>query len=92
MYELLAVTLGVVIGFALGGVRPAARAIAILVPLGILVGTAVSAAAGEIEISLGFLLFDTTQVTASALLTYVLRRVWQTHGTARGQQCNEQSR
>jgi hypothetical protein len=74
MYEVLAVTLGVLMGLGFSSVRPAARAVLMIVPLGIVVGAAVSALAGEIELSLGFLVFDTVQVTASALLVYVLGR------------------
>jgi hypothetical protein len=51
---------------------PAARAVPTIVPLGIAVGAAASALAGELEVSLAFLVFDTLQVTVSALLAYAL--------------------
>jgi hypothetical protein len=74
MYEVLAVALGVAIGGALRGMGPR-RAITLIVCLGVVVGAAVSAVAGELEVSLAFLAFDTFQVTGAALLTYVLARV-----------------
>jgi hypothetical protein len=73
MFEVLAVALGVGIGVAFRGVPPR-RAIPLLVCLGVVVGAAVSAAAGELEVSLAFLAFDTFQVAGAALLTYVLAR------------------
>ena len=73
MYEVLAVALGVAIGVAFRGMVPH-RAIPVVVCFGVVVGAAVSALAGELEISLAFLVFDTVQVTGAALLTYALAR------------------
>jgi len=73
MYEVLAVALGVAIGVTFRGVG-LRRAIPMVLCLGIVIGAAVSALAGELEVSLGFLAFDTSQVTGAALLTYVLAR------------------
>ena len=74
MYEALAVALGVAIGLAFRDMRPAAAAVAVIVPLGIAAGAAVSAMAGELEVSVGFLAFDTLQASGAAVLAYVLAR------------------
>jgi hypothetical protein len=80
MYEALAIALGVGIGLTFRDMRPAGRAVAVIIPLGIAAGAAVSAISGELEVSVGFLLFDTLQTTAAAMLTYVLARAWKHRG------------
>ena len=76
MYEVLAVALGVGIGLAFRDLRPAARALVVVIPLGIAAGAAVSALSGELEMSMGFLLFDTVQTSIAATLAYALARAW----------------
>ena len=71
MFEVLAIVVGVGLGAALRH-RPPGPAIMLIVPLGIVLGAGISALAGELELSAAFLLFDTLQVTVSAVLTYVL--------------------
>jgi hypothetical protein len=74
VYEVLAVALGVAIGLAFRGVSTR-RALPLIICLGLAAGAAVSALAGEIEVSLAFPAFDTIQTTGAALLTYALARV-----------------
>jgi hypothetical protein len=76
MYEVLAIALGVGIGLAFRAMRPAGRAVAVIIPIGIAAGAAVSAISGELEVSVGFLLFDTLQASAVAVVTYVVARAW----------------
>jgi hypothetical protein len=71
MYEVLAIVAGIGLGAALRRV-PRGRAVVLLVPLGMLLGTAVSALAGELELSVGFVVFDTLQVTMVAVATHVV--------------------
>jgi|SoiMethySBSTD1v2_1073268.scaffolds.fasta_scaffold478530_2 hypothetical protein len=78
MYEVIAIGLGIALGAAFARVHPARRALAFMVPLAILGGAAVTAASGELEVSIGFLVFDTLQTTVAAVATYALVTVWQT--------------
>ena len=71
MYELMAIVVGIGLGVALRRM-PRGRAVVLLVPLGMLLGAVVSALAGELELSVGFVVFDTLQVTATAVATHVV--------------------
>jgi len=71
MYELMTIVVGIGLGVALRRM-PRGRAVVLLVPLGMLLGAVVSALAGELELSVGFVVFDTLQVTATAVATHVV--------------------
>lgn len=67
MYEVLAIGLGLMLGMAVRrAVGPRWR-VPVLILLSVAIGSAVSAAAGELEISAGFLVFDCGQVVVAAL-------------------------
>lgn len=75
MYEVLALVVGSGIGFGLRH-TPTGRAVAVAAVAAVLVGFAVSRLSGELELSAGFLIFDTGQVFLAAIAVRGLARAW----------------
>jgi len=72
MYEVLVIAVGVALGVGLREVRPRALALAWIAGLGLVCGTLVTIASGEIEVSPGFLVFDAGQCVAAGVLAYLV--------------------
>jgi hypothetical protein len=83
MYELIAIGVGIAIGYAVSGVEPSWRGVALAVPLAIVGGTTVTAISGELEISAEFILVDIGQAAVAAVLTLALVRTYRLRARTR---------
>ena len=76
MDEVFPVLAGIVIGLACHAVRPFWLKATLIGALGIVVGVTASWVSGELAVSWVYLLIDTAQTLAVAILTGVLVKVW----------------
>jgi hypothetical protein len=67
MFEGVAIAVGLMLGVAMRHISAPRMRATVLIVLSLVAGSAVSAAAGELEISFGFLVFDCGQVLVAAL-------------------------
>lgn len=81
MQEILPLTMGVVIGFAVQKVPAPRFRAALLVALCLVFGAVASLLAGELEVSFGFIPVDALLVWAGALAAVVLTALWRRRGT-----------
>ena len=74
MYELIPLASGVAVGLVATRVRGTLAAGILIAAVALLAGTVASVGSGEIEESWAFLLWDTFQAGAAAVLTVVVAR------------------
>ena len=76
MDEVLPVLAGVVIGLATYAVRPAWSRASVIGASGIVVGVTAAWVSGELAVSWVYILADTGQAIAAAVMTGILATIW----------------
>ena len=74
MYELIPILSGCAAGGLLWSLRPTRLAVALVVVVGLAAGTLAATISGELEISIGFLLWDVGQGVLVGLAALMLAR------------------